>query len=92
MKSVFGRNDIAFDACSLSLPEGKCSDANAVRRHFSSFDQAAIENGESRVLAGFHFRDAVEKGLTHGRQVAQWAIGHHMQPLSGTTPPERSSY
>ena len=92
MKSVFGRNDIAFDACSLSLPEGKCSDANAVRRHFSSFDQAAIENGESRVLAGFHFRDAVEKGLTHGRQVAQWAIGHHMQPLSRTTPPERSSY
>jgi hypothetical protein len=78
-----------FDACSLSLPEGKCGEGNAVRRHFSSFDQAAIENGESRILAGFHFRDAVEKGIAHGRQVAQWAVNHSMQPLSGNRLAER---
>jgi hypothetical protein len=55
-----------------------------VRRHFKNFEQAAIENGESRILVGFHFRDAVEKGLTHGRQIGQWAISQHLQPLAGS--------
>jgi hypothetical protein len=84
MKSVFGRANIGFDACSLSLPAGKCGEGNAVRRHFKNFEQAAIENGESRILVGFHFRDAVEKGLTHGRQIGQWAISQHLQPLAGS--------
>jgi hypothetical protein len=84
MKSVFGRDNVAFDACSLSLPAGKCGEANAVRRHYKGFAQAANENGESRILAGFHFRDAVEKGLTHGRQIGQWAISQHLQPVAGS--------
>jgi hypothetical protein len=89
MKSVFGRDNIAFDACSLSLPAGKCGEANPVRRHFAGFEQAALENGESRILVGFHFRDAVETDLVHGRQVAQWAVGHHLQPIAGSTLAER---
>ncbi|HSW24465.1 MAG TPA: hypothetical protein VLJ62_17010, partial [Burkholderiaceae bacterium] len=75
MKRVFGRNNIAFSACSLSLPAGSnCNDGNAVRRSFSGFDQAADENGESRIYVGFHFRDAVDKGLKHGRQIGEWAV------------------
>jgi hypothetical protein len=84
MKSVFGRDNIAFETCSLSLPANKCGEGNAVRRHYKGFAQAASENGESRILAGFHFRDAVEKGLTHGRQIGQWAISQHLQPLAGS--------
>jgi hypothetical protein len=75
MKRVFGRDKIAFSACSLSLHAGNnCDDGNPVRRSFHSFHEAAEENGDSRVYVGFHFRDAVEKGLKHGRQIGEWAV------------------
>jgi hypothetical protein len=81
MKRVFGRDDIAFGTCSQSLSAGSnCGDGNPVRRSFGSFTQAAAENGESRILVGFHFRDAVEKGLEHGRRIGEWAVGHLLRP------------
>ena len=84
MKRVFGRDNIAFSACSLTLPDGgKCSDAKPVMRTFRSFDQAADENGVSRIYVGFHFRDAVEKGLKHGRQIGEWAVDQVLQTQRG---------
>jgi hypothetical protein len=81
MRRVFGRDNIAFSACSLALPAGsRCNDGNPVRRSFHSFHQAAEENGDSRVYVGFHFRDAVEKGLKHGRQIGEWAVDHFLEP------------
>lgn len=80
MARVFGRDNIAFGACSLSLPAGSnCHEANPVWRRFRSFGQAADENGVSRIYVGFHFRDAVEKGLEHGAQIGQWAVDHALQ-------------
>lgn len=84
MRRVFGRDKIAFSACSLSLPAGNtCNDGNPVRRTFRGFDQAADENGESRIYVGFHFRDAVEKGLRHGRQIGDWAVRHALELQRG---------
>jgi hypothetical protein len=84
MARVFGRDRIAFSACSLSLAAGhNCPDGNAVRRSFHGFREAAEENGESRVLVGFHFRDAVEKGLKHGRQIGEWTVDRTLQPQHG---------
>jgi hypothetical protein len=83
MKNVFDRDSLEFEACSLSLPVGKCTDSSPVRRKFKGFEQAALENGDSRIFVGFHFRDAVEKGLMHGRRIAGWAIENHMQPIGG---------
>jgi len=81
MMRVFGRDNIGFSACSLSLPAGStCTDANPVRRSYRGFRQAAAENGESRVLVGFHFRDAVEKGLRHGRQIGEWTVDQALTP------------
>ena len=40
------------------LAEERCGGAQEVRRSFSSFTQAAQENGVSRILIGFHFRKA----------------------------------
>jgi len=80
MKRVFGRDNIAFSACSLSLPAGStCDDSHPIRRTFAGFDRAAGENGESRVYVGFHFRDAVEKGLRHGRQIGEWAVDRTLE-------------
>ena len=84
MKRVFGRDNIGFSACSLTLPAGStCNDANAVRRRYHGFDQAADENGVSRIYVGFHFRDAVEKGLRHGRQIGEWAFDQALRPQRG---------
>jgi hypothetical protein len=80
MKRVFGRDSIAFSNCSRTLPAGStCDDPNPVWRKFRSFDEAAAENGDSRVYIGFHFRDAVEKGLKHGEQIGQWVVDHALE-------------
>ena len=74
LKRFFGRDDIAFTSCSLTLPPGQtCSDFSPVLRSYQSFTQAARENAVSRILVGFHFRNAVEQGIEHGR-----AIGNHV--------------
>ena len=41
-----------------------------VLRRYSSFSQAAEENGFSRILVGFHFRRAVDEGIEHGARSA----------------------
>jgi hypothetical protein len=62
------------------LPAGSnCNDGNPVRRSFHSFDQAAAENGDSRVYVGFHFRNSIEKGLRHGHQIGQWTVDHTLE-------------
>ena len=81
MQRVFGRDDIGFSACSLSLPAGSnCGDGKPVRRNFRGFEQAATENGNSRIYIGYHFRDAVEKGLKHGQQIGRWTVEHNLEP------------
>lgn len=77
---VLGPGSFAFAQCSQSLPAQRCGDAQPVLRHFKSLDEAARENGESRILAGYHFRDAVEKGLEEGRLIGEWTVHHLLRP------------
>ncbi|MFL6079988.1 MAG: vanadium-dependent haloperoxidase [Ornithinibacter sp.] len=67
---VLGTDEVAFETCSLTLPEGQqCDDSTPVLRAYRSFSQAARENADSRVLVGFHFPHASRTGLAHGYQV-----------------------
>ena len=78
----FGTDLISFETCSLTLPAGgTCSDASPVLRSFSSFTQAADENALSRILVGFHFRNAVEQGVEHGRLIGDRAVDLFMLPV-----------
>jgi hypothetical protein len=78
---VFGTDDITFEACSMSLPAGgTCTDTSPVLHWFSSFSEAANENGLSRILIGIHFRHAVEKGIRHGRRIADRAVTRFLRP------------
>jgi len=78
----FGTDDIAFSACSLTLPAGStCSDATPVVRSYESFSEAADENGVSRILVGIHFRNAVEEGIQHGRKIARRAVQRFLKPV-----------
>ena len=72
----------AFQTCSTTLPAGqRCDDAAPVYRPFASFEEAALENGVSRIYVGFHFRRAVDEGMQHGRKIGQWAVQKHLRPI-----------
>lgn len=82
MQRVLRTDRVQFDVCSLTLPAGQtCDDPSPVTRSFNRLSDAAAENGESRVLVGFHFRHAVDDGIVHGRKVGTWAASHFMQPV-----------
>jgi hypothetical protein len=52
-----------------------------ITRSFSSFSDAARENGESRIYAGIHFRSAVDDGIKHGKKIGAFAFTHVLRPL-----------
>jgi hypothetical protein len=51
-----------------------------VTRSYSSFSEAAEENGESRILVGYHSRNAVREGLAHGRKIGSLAAERFLRP------------
>jgi len=70
---IYGR-DIPFTMESSSTkPAGK-------PRTLSSFEQAAIENADSRVACGIHFRFATEAGLAMGEQVGDYVLDSMLAP------------
>ena len=78
-RRFFGADDIAFEICSHTLPEGqRCADTTPVLRSFDGFTAAAAENAESRILVGFHFRNAVDDG----QHIARRAISQYLRPVS----------
>jgi PAP2 superfamily len=81
LRRFFGTDHIGFLTCSRTLPSpGGCTDDSPVIRRFRSFSQAAQENGLSRILVGFHFRNAVEEGLEHGRKIGNRAVDRFLRP------------
>jgi hypothetical protein len=82
LKQLFGTDDIAFTACSMTVGPGlTCADPTPVLRSYSSFSQAAAENAVSRIYIGIHFRRAVDEGVRHGRKVADYAVRKFMKPV-----------
>jgi hypothetical protein len=80
-RRFFGTDRIAFRTCSLTLPAGStCDDAAPRSRSFSTFTEAAEENGTSRILIGFHFRKAVREGIDRGRRIGRLAADRHLLP------------
>jgi len=78
----FGNDKVRFSVCSLTLPDtqNRCGGSAPVVRHFSGFAQAAAENGESRILVGFHFRKAVSDGLGRGTKIGNRAASLFLGP------------
>jgi hypothetical protein len=50
-------------------------------RSFTSFSQAAAENGESRIYAGIHFRSAVEDGIQQGKNIGRYVFRHALRTV-----------
>jgi hypothetical protein len=82
LKEFFGTDHVRFATCSYTLPPGQtCTDASPVLRRYTTFTQAADENGLSRILVGFHFRKAVNAGIVHGTKIGAWAVNGFLQPV-----------
>lgn len=64
--SIFG-DAVRFSTTSLTLP--------GATRSYSTFSQAAEENGLSRLYAGIHFRHAVNDGRRQGRSIGRAVAG-----------------
>ncbi len=62
-----------FETTSSSLP--------GVTRRFRSPWDAAWENADSRIYAGYHFRLATEAGTVQGAAVGFWAVTHALRRL-----------
>ena len=75
-RKFFGNDALSFSVCSITLPDPaqRCGGSSQVLRHYSRFSQAAAENGESRILVGYHFRKAVEDGIVHGTKIGNRAV------------------
>ena len=80
LQGFFRTDRISFTTCSTTLPPGQtCDSAYPRTRSFNSFSEAAEENGISRILVGFHFRNAVEEGIAHGQKIADWVVSHALR-------------
>jgi hypothetical protein len=86
-RRFFGTDRIAFRTCSLTLPAGStCDDAAPRSRSYSTFTEAAEENGTSRILIGFHFRKAVREGIDRGRRIGGLAADRYLLPAQRRRP------
>ena len=71
---------ILGDANSFDLTSSTAAEPNVEVRSFSSFTEAADENGDSRVMAGIHFRSAVETGQHLGREIGRHVYQNLLRP------------
>ena len=74
LASFFGSDDFSFSITTSTAPGG-------VYRSYAGFSQAAIENMNSRVWLGVHFRTACRHGLNQGKQVGNYVVHHFLQPI-----------
>ena len=74
LADFFGTDDFSFSITTSTAPGG-------VFRSYASFSQAAVENMNSRVWLGVHFRTACRHGLNQGKQVGNYVVHHFLQPI-----------
>jgi hypothetical protein len=76
LRDIFGDN-VSFSADSPSLPD--------VTRSFTSFTQAELENGRSRIYGGLHFQFSNEAGQVAGESVGNYVFANELT-LTGAVP------
>ncbi|HEX5102543.1 MAG TPA: phosphatase PAP2 family protein [Pirellulaceae bacterium] len=81
----YGRDNIAFSFTSDEF-NGETTNTNGVprpeiTRHFTSFSQASLENGVSRIYLGIHWRFDMTQGIAAGNKLADNIFNRLVQPL-----------
>jgi PAP2 superfamily len=70
LRDIFG-DKVGFSADSPTLP--------GVTRTFTSFTQAELENGRSRIYGGIHFQFSNEAGQVAGESVGNYVVGRKLR-------------
>ena len=70
LSAYFGPS-LAFETSSRGAP--------GASRRYDNFEAFAKEGGESRILAGVHFRTSINDGRTMGERIADWVLEHCLQ-------------
>jgi len=85
MRDFFGTDDIAFTIVSdefNTITVDQNGNPRPLRpRSFTSFTQAADENGQSRIYLGIHFGFDKSEGITCGNHIADYVFTHIMLPV-----------
>jgi hypothetical protein len=74
LAGAFGTDFIEFNMTSGPPHAG-------TTRWFYSFSQAALENANSRALAGIHYREACVEGLSQGKKIGAWVFATFLRPV-----------
>lgn len=74
LEKFFGTDYLAFSVTAGPPYAG-------TTRQYYSFSQAALENANSRVLAGIHFRASCSAALTQGEQIGDFVYYHVLRPI-----------
>jgi hypothetical protein len=85
LRRFYGKDNIGFTFVSDEFNGVTRDNEGNVRpympRHFTSFSQAAEENGQSRIYLGIHWAFDKTGGITQGRQVGDYVYDHAFTPL-----------
>ena len=73
IESLIPGPEMKFSATSTSLP--------GPTRYFNTIDDAVKENGLSRIYIGYHFRTAVNVGITQGRKMGTFIAANALKPI-----------
>jgi VCPO second helical-bundle domain len=79
LELFFGTDKITFTVISANP-------AVPNTRTYQRFSDLSWETVDARIYQGIHFRFGDEAGRTQGRQVAEWAFRHFLQPDSKVEP------
>jgi len=77
LAAFFGTDDVAFTTFSEDLP--------GVSRSFSSFSDAALEAGMSRIYGGIHFLSANRAGLSSGGSLGAFVAETFLRDRPGSS-------
>jgi hypothetical protein len=63
----------------FAMSSTSAESANSTRS-FTNFSAAAVENADSRVFAGIHFKFSCDRGLELGKKIGDWTLQHALKP------------
>ncbi len=72
-------NELVGSNIGFTMTSSSAEPANSTRT-FTNFSHAAMENADSRVYAGLHFRFSCDRGLELGKRIGDYTVTSHLRP------------
>jgi hypothetical protein len=94
LEKFFGTDDIAFtfvsDEFNGTTTNGDGTLRPRVEREYASLSAAAIENSESRLYLGVHWRKDCDDGRSAGNAIGEYVYSHSINLADGVAIKKKS--